>query len=117
MSGYARDFVKPEILWVFLQSSKSAGRFVIANALLLVIPSVRPEPQSPVIDKTYTAERVSKLSLLFGCRVKPEFVRFLNHSHTISCLKAAASLVSGPAFRLVAFLPQLVRWGYPARIS
>ena len=99
LSGYARDFVEPEMLWAFLQGSESTGRFVIANALLLVVPSIRPESQSPVIDKTYTAERVSKLSLLFGSRVKPEFVRFLNHTYTISCfcvkLKTTASKSTG----------------------
>ena len=77
---------------------------MIANALLLVVPGIRPESQSPVIDKTYTAERVSKLSLLFGSRIKPEFVRFLNYVHAIPCFcvtsKTAASLIGGPAFRL-----------------
>ncbi len=90
---------------------------MVARTLFIVIPGIRTESQSPVIDKAYTTRSLSKLLLLFSFRVKPECVRFLNHGHTLTCICVILKSRSQPSLGLFPFPPPcLARQGYPARI-
>ena len=109
------NVIQPRKVRVFLQRSQSTGRLVVSDSLALVVPSIGTQPQSPVINKAYTAERMSQLLLLFCCWVKPEFVRLLNHVHTIAGFCVISNFIASPN-GLVATTPSTESTGFLARL-